>query len=446
MRCKRLNSGGQIICPRVESCLPSQSMSAKPGLTARPPAKFDLQKLESMTEPFSVRVEKVRGSVRQLIPLPTSSDGSPPGTGWSKDQVREIESWLVNEWVGGGHYAISIVDSAAQPQLMDWTVYYPPSEFPEKIPPTLQGAASMFPVAQPIQLTPPQVRPMAQFPGMTALPSSASYFQQPNVQPQPVYAQQPAFYGYQNPAPQPGAETNALREQLAAMREQVAQREFERRLAEIKAESDRRLVETQQMMQQLIERMTQQITARAPVADPAVNELREQNRLMQDRLRQAEETAARERREQELQAQIRTSQDETRRLIEESNRRYETFMREASADKSNPQIMMFQTMFQSQMEAMKEIARNSSGQIDRLQHYMLRPQDVLQMAKQSSSGAETTAMRMNRACQDIFQVNRQLIEQAAQLNQGGGNEVVGLIRDAGTRLGEWAEKYTGGTT
>jgi hypothetical protein len=52
---------------------------------------------------------------------------------------------------------------------------------------------------------------------------------------------------------------------------------------------------------------------------------------------------------------------------------------------------------------------------------------------------------MARQYESMFGLQRQLTEQAAQLNQGGGgNEVIGLVKDIGDKLGDWAGRYTGG--
>jgi len=421
----------------------------------RLPQKFDLAKFEAMVEPFSVRVEKIKGSMKSEIPLPPSEDGS-SGTGLSKEQVRDLQTWLVKEWSGGGHYAIAITDSSVPPQTMEWIAYYPVHEFPEKIPPTLQGA--YFPS---VPVTAQQVKSMAQFPGSGAMLPAASYFQQPQPQypsqpmPMPMPQSQPQPQGYYpyGYAPQVAPSTNnsevqVLRDALTQAREQAAQRDFERRVAEMKADADRRFVELQQMMQQMVHQMTATAAAAAkPVIDPAVEQHRETIRRLEDQVRLQAEVVARERRDAEVRDQIRASQEETRRLVEAANQRYESFMREATTNKGpDPQLMMFQTMMQSQMEATKEIARTSQSQFDRMQSLMMRPQDVLQIAKESSTGVDHVALQMNRAWEQMFSVSRQLTEQAAQLNQGGGNEVIGLVRDAGTRIGEWAEKYTGGKT
>jgi hypothetical protein len=424
------------------------------------PPKFDLAKLEAMVEPFNIRIEKVRGNMRHEIPLPPSENGNPPGTGWSKEQVRDVEKWLVNEWSGGGQYAITILDSSQPPLMMEWPAFYSPVDFPERVPPLLAASSA---VGAPIPTYQQQARPMAaQFNGGAMLPP-ASYYQAQQPQggyfppmPQPQsngYAPQPWQHPTTVPMPayNPAADADRRRleqlleqtqAQLAQAREQTAQREFERRAAEMKAESDRRFGE----LQQLIQQMGQNLTKQQPTHDPAIEQLRESNRMLQEQIRAAAEVAAQARREQEMRDLIRANQEEARRLIEAANARYELLVREAAKSGPDPTVMMFQEQMRMQVEAMKEMARSNQAQLDRVQQNIMRPQDLLQIVKDSSTGADAIAMQMNRAWQDMFQVSRQLTEQAAQMNQGGGNEVIGLVRDIGGGVQKMVEKYTGGKT
>jgi hypothetical protein len=415
-----------------------------------------------MVEPFNVRVDKAKGNMKYEIPLPPSESGEPGGTNWSKEQVRNLQTWIVNEWSGGGHYMFAITDSSTPVQTMEWVAYYSPQDFPEKVPPTLQGAfAPVQPAPGSAQASSPhQGRlTMASFPGSgTGLPL-ASFFQPPSGTPasQPMtqyYPTQTVPYGYATPlVPQPvnqgsNSEVTMLREALAQSREQAVQRDFERRLAEMKAESERRFIELQQTMQQMVKEMTQALSVQQrPVVDPMLEQMRESNRRLEEQLRVQQAEMARAQREAEIREEIRRTQDAQAKLIEESNRRFEAFIQQANTNKApDPQVMMFQTMFQSQMEAMKEIARNSQSQLDRVQNFMMRPQDVLQIAKESSTSSDQVVHNIQRQYESMFGLSRQLIEQAAQLNQGGGNEMIGLVRDAGGKLAEMAEKYTGGKT
>lgn len=107
------------------------------------PKVFDPVKLDQMIEPLSVRVEKVRGNTRSLIPLPAGEDSGVQGANWSKEDVGGLEAWLVNEWSGGGMYAISVTDSSQPvPNKHEWQIFYAPSDYPEKVPPTLSAAVA----------------------------------------------------------------------------------------------------------------------------------------------------------------------------------------------------------------------------------------------------------------------------------------------------------------
>ncbi len=419
------------------------------------PPKFDLAKLESMTEPFTIRVEKIRGNMRHEVPLPPSENGNPPGEGWSKEQVRGVEQWLVKEWSGGGQYSITIVDSSQPPLQMEWPAFYNPIEFPDRIPPPL-AVSSSVPAPAPTHQQQQQARFMtAQFNGGMLLPQAASY-PQPQQQPQGFFPPMPQPTGYQQPIPQQmpynpaydadkrrlEAQLEQMQAQLAQAREQAAQGAFERRAAEMKAESDRRFTE----LQQLIQQMGQNLVKSQPAHDPAIDQLREQNRLLQEQMRAAQAETERQRRESELRDMIRTNQEETRRQIEAANARYELLMRETANKGPDPVVTMFQEQMRMQVESMKEMARTNQAQMDRVQANIMRPQDLLQIVKDSSNGADQVQSQMNRAWQDMFQIQRSLIEQAAQLNQGGGNEVIGLVRDIGGGVQKMVEKYTGGKT
>jgi hypothetical protein len=431
---------------------------SKPAPIAAPPKRFDLQKFETMLEPFSVRIEKVKGSMKYEIPMPQSEGDNAPGTGLSKDQVRGLQDWLVNQWSGGGHYTFAIVDASSPPQVMEWTAFYPPTEFPEKIPPTLQGAfVPHVPVPGSVAAAHPNnqqrvQQSMAQYPGGALLPPASAY--QSNAPAIPVG--HPGYYppvpfGYSTPIAQPAAsgssEVQVLREALARSQQDAMQRDFERKLAEIKTDSDRRYVEMQQSMQAMIEKMTTAMQAQAravPTVDPAVEGMRETIRRLEEDNRRQMEAAERHRRETEMRDAIKAAQDQTAGLVEESNRRFEAFMASNTNKGPDPQMMLFQQILQSQMEATKEIARTSQSQFDRMQNLMMRPQDVLAMAKESSTGTDHAVSNMARQWEQMFAISRQLTEQAAQLNSGGGgNEVIGLVRDGIEKVGSWAERYTG---
>lgn len=417
--------------------------AAKP----KPPTKFDLAKFGTMVEPFSVRVEKVKGTMKyEVTPPPPTEEG------WMKDHVRELENWIVTSWSGGGHYFFSITDSSTPAQSMEWVAFYTPHEFPERTPPSLAAASTLSGMMPPSNQPQPKATPVA-----TPLSQLYNFPPSPYAQPyaQPQAPQGPSFFPphvpfgypqpmYQQPAAAQPNETQLLREQLARAREEAAQKEFEKRLETIKAESDRKFVELQQSMQAMVEKMTAAMTQQRPTIDPAIEQLKIANQQMAEQLRRQQEEADRARREAELRDQIRAAQEASAKLVEESNRRFEAFMA-ANANKGpDSQFMMFQAMMTQQMDTMKEMARQSQSQLDRVQQHIMRPQDILAIAKDSAQSTDQVASTMNRQWEAMFNVQRQVIEQVAQLNQGqGGNEVIGLVRDGASALAEMAKKYTG---
>ena len=110
---------------------------------------LDPAKLQEMHEPLTIRVERVRGNQRQPIEIP-GREGAAPGTGWSREEVLKLETWLVNEWTGGGCYRFMVVD--AQGTKMEWDGVWDPRQFPERAPPNLASATA--PTAAPVVVAP----------------------------------------------------------------------------------------------------------------------------------------------------------------------------------------------------------------------------------------------------------------------------------------------------
>lgn len=144
----------------------------------KPERGFDNAKLMGMAEPLMVRVEKVRGNQRQPIEIPAGRDGNAPGTGLSKDEILRLESWLVTDWTGGGYYMITVTD--ANGVSMAWEASYPPAQFPEKVPPALQGATVPPILSAPPMAIPQQPAPMV---GMQAMPQQPAAVGQQQMRP-----------------------------------------------------------------------------------------------------------------------------------------------------------------------------------------------------------------------------------------------------------------------
>ena len=421
---------------------------------------FDPLKLEAMTEPLSVRVEKMKGNVRTPIPLPPGADGSQQGTNWSKSDVNGLEQWLVTDWAGGGHYLITVSDSTLPtPTKMDWAVFYAPIEYPEKIPPTLSAAA------QPERAAPtfaPQVRPMSNFSYPSAFPNGLPPVQ---AHPAPVAPAPQAYYAapaYAPPAPSwrdrvevPNSATataeverRRLEEQVREMQAQVARAREEQVQAQHKAELERAeqrmraeqfaLREQFDGLKSTIAQLAQTLTANAVAKpsgpDPEVLALREEIRAQRERSEQ-------ERRDREMRDLIQRQQDETRRQAEQ----FQLQLQQLQTKAPDPLLQFMHENARQQAEATKEQARSQQAQMERLQSFMMNPRDIMAMSRESSTGIDQVTRQITGAYQDILQMQRQAVEMTLQL--ASPSESIGTVVDKNLdRLAGLADRYFGNKT
>jgi len=420
------------------------------------PKIFDPVKLEALTEPLFVRVEKRRGNVRSMIPLPAGEDGAAQGANWSKDDVRGIEQWLVNEWSGGGFYAITVSDSAQPtPQAMTWEIYYATSEYPEKTPPTLAAAISDRPVQTP---QPQQVRPMSG-PYPSAFPNGfpAGLPGQSFASPQSIPTgfstpRQPQFDFFASS--HQDAERRRYEEQIRELQAQAARAREEQLAAQHRQELERVRAEQQERMRaeqaaqnERFSKLEQMIATMASTKvvgpDPAVAALQEQNRqLMADREADKREREA-ERRERELRDTMQRQAEDTRRMIEAMQAQIVASQQNKGAD---PIIMFMQENARQQVEAAREQARQSTAQFAQLMPFMMNPRDIMAMAKESSNGLDQATRSITSTYQDILQMQRAAVEQILQLQGTGGSETIALVKEGLERASSFAERFIGGKT
>jgi hypothetical protein len=170
--------------------------------------RFDQVKLQAMHEPLTVRVEKMRGNVRQPIELPAKGSEqqgfSPPGVNWTRDEVLGLENFILTKWAGGGYYEFTVTD--AKGERMTWQGVWDPRLYPEKVPPNTQEAAlvnaatNVAPISGP-QAVPANVQPfgMQQASGWPPSGSQLGYNNPPHTGPIMGSLPQPQ----QQAAPQP---------------------------------------------------------------------------------------------------------------------------------------------------------------------------------------------------------------------------------------------------
>lgn len=417
--------------------------------------KYDEAKLQSMVEPITVRIEKIRGAQRTPINLPPPEDPeSPQNGGLTKEDIRNLESFLATQWSGGGFYEISATDSS-QPTVitMTWQPYYDPQIYPERKPPSPEEAAQG--IAPIVQLP---INPRGN--NVAAFPNGFPTFQQQI----PAQLSGPA-YGTPYP-PMPAAPPIGTN-QWQAYSAEIEKRRHEdetRALREENARREREAQETKHAAQLAAERMANEQRARALEAqvselknliaglanngakNPEIELLKQQAadaRAQADRERAEREA---ERRNSEMLAMIKATQEATQRQIDESNRRTEMLMqqlRELTANKGpDPMIMLFTEMTRTNAEAIKEISRNSKEQITQLQMQMLKPQDILAITTGAHSAADANGAKIASAYSGVLDMQTKVMEQALQMApQGSG--VVDVVRDGVNGLKDFAERYVG---
>jgi hypothetical protein len=427
--------------------------------------------LEEMVEPLTLQIQRQKNGLPSPIPLPIGDSGI-AGVGWSKAEVIQIDQgWLVNEWSGGGYYVITVTDDTKPtPRKLVWSPYWDPALFPEKIPPTLVSAARPGMLAQPQpqpqpnpqpalipQASPqPQQVPMSQFPGglptggMLPAHTPQAGYAQPQQQ-QPMYYQpQPQGYqqGYQQPPPgwnpmaaQADADRRRLEEQLAQM--QAAMRAVE--LEAVRKQYAADLERERNANATLIQRLEQQIAALATSTTqskvpPEVEAMREQMRLQQAQLESERREREAERREREMRELVAGQNAQIQRQIEAMQAQYQMMMQAQASKGPDPFIQMLMEQSRNSMEAMKEIARQSSTAIDKFQAFMMSPRDVMSITKDASNGLDNVTQKMTQMFSGVFDLQNKVIESAMSLNQGG-NDTVGLIREGVTNAKDLFERY-----
>lgn len=439
-------------------------------LKPKDPKTIDVAKIDSMIEPISVNVDKMKGSARQNIPLPGGIDdtGQPlsPGTGWDKDNVKNIGTWLCSEWSGGGYYEITATDSSEPPTVHKWTTFYEPTRYPERVPPPLQGGTLGAQQAQQApQLSivppapPPRSYPVSSFPN--GLPPGQPY-PFPQAQPAPYQAQSgyypapsysmpipPAPSGYD---PRFAAVESQLREAQAALtreRETAIQARHQQELAAVQERARSESSRLEAKIAELTQLVTQVVQGGGPNAhrapDPQLEMMREQNRIQAEENRRLMERQDREARERQLQDSIKAQNDQIMlqvRTMEANFTRIIEAMKEQGRG-HDPLIAMFQEQQRTQMEALKDVARAGRESLSELKGFMMSPRDVIGLVKDSSQGVDTVATQVTKAFTNVIDVQGRLMEQMTSLNQSGDSPTT-LIRDGIERAGTMFERWVSG--
>lgn len=366
---------------------------------------FDPVKLQSMTPPLTVRIERVKGNVRQSMPMPRRDGYAAPGQGFVQDEVMEIEQWTVSSF-GGGTYAFTITDSSNPPELMTWTQVWNEQQYPPQTPaplrseiapqpPVYEPAAQMqgAPTWAPTPFSNPFGQPIAAPPGA---PSVAN-----NHQPWPPFSSAPSW-GYpawgvqQQPAaasPREDYRREAEQARLTAVEmkgslERLA--EENRRLAAEAAKAMQARPEDSALKQQLerereerhkaelaaqqaafkaeLAAITAQLTANKGPSDAEVrvaaleaeSRRKDEERRREDEARRDREAEARQRAEDDRRRsdELKAIRDESQAAIAAANARTEAILASINAQpKVDPMQQLMMQMLLNNTESAKEQAR-----------------------------------------------------------------------------------------
>lgn len=428
------------------------------------PRTFDEAKLVSMVEPLTINIVEIIGSAASPIQIPEGEDGQPGGVNWDKDGVRRIEQWLVSQWSGGGMYEITVTDSASPPQVMKWRPFWDKREYP-KLVASPQDPNIRIPVAQPA--TPQQQVSRMAFPqGIPSFQPQAGFsqgypqqqqFYQPPPLPGPPAVGTPAFTSWQGEVERREREDRARRteDELRQLREEKARTEREalnaRHQTELRAaeQANERRFSTQDQhlaeLRNMIASLTQAIqNGPASKVNPEIEALKESNRQLAERHERERQDREAERRDRETRELIKAQQELGQRQFDELRRQHEDTVRRMTEgqNRHDPLLTMMQEQSRQQAEAMKELARQQSAQLDKIQLFMMNPRDMMLMAKESRGeiGAETD--RIARMYSGMIETQQKFTENLLQLQPGGGG-ALDLVRDGVNGVKEIAERYMG---
>jgi ribosomal protein S10 len=91
---------------------------------------FNDAKLADLSEPITVTVHKLMNGRPCPITLPVKPNEDIPGKGWTADEVRQLDQFLVEHLSGGGEYHNTATgENGTQ---LRWRAYFPVDRYPEK--------------------------------------------------------------------------------------------------------------------------------------------------------------------------------------------------------------------------------------------------------------------------------------------------------------------------
>jgi len=373
---------------------------------------FDDAKLKKLAEPITVHVNKIIAGRGSPISLPLKPGESVSGKGWSHDDVRQLETFLCQDWAGGGQY--SIVATGDNGEQMKWEPYFPESKYPPKDPPSMQsGHAATTPTSTPGGSDPSWMSAVAR-----------SYPAPPPQQPPAPAAPYPGygFGGYAPPAATPyggmgyagglpaGAgymgtriATSPRNNDDGVSKEREERLKLENRLEQdkIRHQHEKEMASLTQELRQLQDKMASRPGAES---DERVRKLEDELRKERDRFEQTQSqnqiVQMMNQQAQQTKELIQSLQQNTERQIQAMERRLEDLGRRDGPD---PTMQLMMTMMQQNAQAQREAMQmQMQMQRDQAQSQM-GPREVMDLVSRFNQGADQQAQAFGRAWELMMQ-------------------------------------------
>jgi hypothetical protein len=419
--------------------------------------KLDVATLQKMHEPLTVRVQRVKSNLKTTIALPgKEGPEAPPGTGWTRDDVLGLESYVQN-LAGGGFYVGEVTDASGT--SMTWEFGWDPRTIPERIPPGDQAHAAMPPPA-PVPGQPPMVpqdplRAAAALGGGSLgwLPPVQPYpYQQQQGQPQQSampwwYHQMPAGFAPQAPTPATpwqGAAQGAD-ERVRFLENQLREQQFAATMKDQQSE-------VAQAINVMREEMRQLAAVKAPGEDAEARRLREENmRLQQEQARKDAEMRMQSQIDRLAQMMEKVidgggSNKELERLQAQMERdrqdaRHREEMRALKESKPDALIEFFRANSQQQAETAREIARSHRETANQIAQTTINPMQMADLMQRQSGGMDNMMKSVIGSFGGAFETYRMMMESLVQIQGGGQSPGMTMLQEGIGRATEIANQY-----
>jgi hypothetical protein len=376
-----------------------------------------------------------RNGIAIPIPLPSKEEeGSYPSivTDYTIDDIMGLEQFLLTQWTGGGFYKVEVTDSKGD--ALSWEFGFPTSLYPERVPPPMMDSAvASAPAAQattaaqatgrafgtsssflnrqtpgvPMSAVPPPLGHLAQFPTLTADDRVRQLEHQLNEERRTRLETEMAR--------KLEAERQKYETELTKYRDQPRHDE----MARLREEREREYREaTQRQLAALADLVAK---ATAPREDT----------VMVERLRQLEEDRKRDRETYERER----AEERHRQELRDIQARQDAQMAElklqlASNKQSDPMV-----------EFMREQQRESRAQFDRMTQYMITPQQITQLVKETSNGSDDAMRKMVQGFSAAFDVQAKTMQHMAELTSGG-SVIPEMIKDGIAQVADGVNNWT----